>query len=124
MNEAREDVLAYSCGEDFVYYQLPQQHWKKVWSTNLLERVNVAPRDELCEADHKAPVQDRRYLHKSRGDYTPGGRGVAGAGRALAAGGPPHVLRRKHGRHPGAGGSAGPAHPRMRGATPSTRAVL
>ena len=63
-------------------------------------------------------------IFKSRGDYTPSGRGVAGAGRALAAGVPPHVLRRKHGRHPRAGGSAGPAHPRMRGATPSTRAVL
>jgi transposase-like protein len=53
---SRADVLAYSCGEDFVYYFFTQQHWKKVWSTNLLERVNVAPRDELCEADHKAPV--------------------------------------------------------------------
>jgi len=65
-NEAREDVLAYSCGEDFVYYHFPQQHWKKFWSTNLLEWVNVAPRDELCEADHKAPVQDSRYLQITR----------------------------------------------------------
>jgi len=32
MNEAREDVLA------FRHFPLP--HWKKVWSTNLLERVN------------------------------------------------------------------------------------
>jgi putative transposase len=32
MNEAREDVLAFR--------HVPQQHWKKVWSTNLLERVN------------------------------------------------------------------------------------
>jgi transposase-like protein len=32
MNEAREDVLAFR--------HFPQQHWKKVWSTNLLERVN------------------------------------------------------------------------------------
>ena len=32
MNEAREDVLAFR--------HFPAQHWKKVWSTNLLERVN------------------------------------------------------------------------------------
>ncbi len=32
MAEAREDVLAFR--------QFPQQHWKKLWSTNLLERVN------------------------------------------------------------------------------------
>jgi transposase-like protein len=31
MNEAREDVLAFR--------HFPQPHWKKVWSTNLLERV-------------------------------------------------------------------------------------
>jgi len=40
MIEAREDVLAHSCGEDFVYRHFPDQHWRKVWSTNLLERVN------------------------------------------------------------------------------------
>jgi putative transposase len=32
MAQAREDVLAFR--------HFPQQHWKKVWSTNLLERVN------------------------------------------------------------------------------------
>jgi putative transposase len=32
MHEAREDVLAFR--------HFPQQHWRKVWSTNLLERVN------------------------------------------------------------------------------------
>jgi transposase-like protein len=32
MNEAREDVLSFR--------HFPLQHWKKVWSTNLLERVN------------------------------------------------------------------------------------
>ena len=32
MNEAREDVLAFR--------HFPQQHWRKIWSTNLLERVN------------------------------------------------------------------------------------
>lgn len=32
MNEAREDVLAFR--------HFPQHHWRKVWSTKLLERVN------------------------------------------------------------------------------------
>ena len=32
MAKAREDVLAFR--------HFPSQHWKKVWSTNLLERVN------------------------------------------------------------------------------------
>ena len=37
-----------------------------------------------------------------------------------------HALRRKHGRHPKAGGSAGPANPRLRGATsrPPGRALI
>jgi putative transposase len=39
MNEAREGVLAFR--------HFPGQHWKKVWSTNLLELVNVAPRGAL-----------------------------------------------------------------------------
>ena len=40
MHEAKEDVLAHSCGEDFVYRPFPRDHWRKIWSTNLLERVN------------------------------------------------------------------------------------
>jgi putative transposase len=32
MHEAKEDVLAFR--------HFPQPHWKNVWSTNLLERVN------------------------------------------------------------------------------------
>ena len=32
MNEAREDVLAFR--------PFPKDHWRKIWSTNLLERVN------------------------------------------------------------------------------------
>jgi len=54
MNEAREDVLAFR--------HFPQPHWKKVWSTNLLERVNVAPRGALSEAAHRAPHPRRRHL--------------------------------------------------------------
>jgi len=32
MAQAKEDVLAFR--------HFPQQHWKKIWSTNLLERLN------------------------------------------------------------------------------------
>jgi putative transposase len=32
MHEAREDVLTFRT--------FPQTHWRKIWSTNLLERVN------------------------------------------------------------------------------------
>jgi putative transposase len=32
MHEAREDVLAFR--------HFPKEHWRKIWSTNLLERVN------------------------------------------------------------------------------------
>jgi putative transposase len=36
MLEAREDVLAFR--------HFPEPHWRKVWSTNLLERVNEEPK--------------------------------------------------------------------------------
>ena len=36
MHEAREYVLA--------FHHFPKEHWKKVWSTNLLERVNEEPK--------------------------------------------------------------------------------
>jgi putative transposase len=36
MHEAREDVLAFR--------HFPQPHWKKIWSTNLLEWVNEEPK--------------------------------------------------------------------------------
>ena len=47
---ARDYVLAHSCGEDFVYLDFPQEHWRKIWSTNPLERLNVAPRGALDSA--------------------------------------------------------------------------
>jgi transposase-like protein len=50
----RVDVLAFR--------HFPAQHWKKVWSTNLLERVNVAPRGALSKSDHRAPHLRRRHL--------------------------------------------------------------
>jgi putative transposase len=28
--EAHEDVLAHSCGEDFVYRHFPKDHWRKI----------------------------------------------------------------------------------------------
>jgi hypothetical protein len=78
----------------------PQPHWRKVWSTNLLERVN----EEIKRRTRVVGI-----FPNDAADHPPGGGGAAGAGRALAAGGPPHVLRREHGRHPLAGGSANPA---------------
>ncbi|MCP9911656.1 transposase [Cyanobium sp. BA20m-p-22] len=42
MDAARDDVLA------FLYF--PQEHWRKIWSTNPLERLNVAPRGALGSA--------------------------------------------------------------------------
>jgi putative transposase len=42
MASAREDVLAFR--------HFPNSHWRKLWSTNLLERVNVAPRGALGSA--------------------------------------------------------------------------
>jgi putative transposase len=42
MAKAREDVLAFR--------HFPHQRWKKIWSANLLERVNVAPRGALVSA--------------------------------------------------------------------------
>jgi hypothetical protein len=42
METTRDDVLTYSYGEDFVSRHLPQEHWRKLWSTNLLKRLNVA----------------------------------------------------------------------------------
>ncbi len=85
MHEAKEDVLAFR--------HFPKEHWKKIWSTNLLERVNVAPIGALCELPDQAPYQGRRHLPRRPRHHSPGGGGAAGATRALAAGGPPHVLR-------------------------------
>ena len=42
MLKAREDVLAF---RDF-----PAKNWRNTWSTNLLERVNVAPKRVLSSA--------------------------------------------------------------------------
>jgi putative transposase len=42
MEAARDDVLA--------ILHFPQEHWRKVWSTNPLERLNVAPRGALGSA--------------------------------------------------------------------------
>jgi transposase-like protein len=101
MASAREDVLAHSCGEDFVYRHFPVSHWRKLWSNNLLERVNVAPRGALCELPDQTPHPCRRHLPQRRRYHAPGGGGAAGAGRASAAGGPPHVLARLDGRDSG-----------------------
>jgi putative transposase len=44
MHEAKEDVLAFR--------HFPKDRWRKIWTTNLLERVNVAPRGALCKLPH------------------------------------------------------------------------
>jgi transposase-like protein len=64
MNEAREEVLAFR--------HFPAQHWKKVWSTSLLERVNVAPRGALSKAEDKAPHPRRWHLPQRCRDHPPG----------------------------------------------------
>jgi hypothetical protein len=76
MHEPREDVLTHSCGEDFVYSHVPQHHWRKIWRTNLLERVNVAPRGALCETDHQPPHPRCRHRLQRRRYHPPGGRSV------------------------------------------------
>ena len=42
MEAARDDVLA--------FLNFPQEHWRKVWSTNPLERLNVASQGALGSA--------------------------------------------------------------------------
>jgi len=95
MNEAREDVLAFR--------HFPQQHWCKVWSTNLLERVN----EEIKRRTRVVgifPNDAANGLRPTASTPAWWARCCWGS-RALAAGGPPHVLRREHGRHPGSGGT-------------------
>ena len=45
MDAARDDVLA--------FLHIPQEHWRKIWSINPLERQNVAPRGALGSAEIK-----------------------------------------------------------------------
>ena len=40
IDAARNDLLDHSYEEDFVYLHFPQEHWRKVWSNNPLQRLN------------------------------------------------------------------------------------
>jgi transposase-like protein len=54
METARDDVLA--------FLHFPQEHGRKIWSTNSLERLNVAPRGALSGAAHQTPHQRGRHF--------------------------------------------------------------
>ncbi len=84
MASAREDVLAFR--------HFPYSHWRKLWSTNLLERVN----EEI-----KRRTRDVGIFPQRRRDHALGGGRADGTGRALAAERPPHVLARLDGRESG-----------------------
>jgi transposase-like protein len=99
MEAARDDVLA--------FLHFPQEHWRKIWSTNPLERLNVAPRGALSGIAHQTPHQRGRHLPQRRGDRTIGWQPVAGAAGRMAAGAPPLLLRGHHGQDPRSGGAAG-----------------
>ena len=87
MLEAKEVVLAFR--------HFPAPHWRKI----LEHQPAGAP-----ERGGQTPHPCRRYFPQRRSHHPPGGRGAAGAGRALAARGPAHVFGREHGRHPSHGG--------------------
>jgi len=84
LHETSEDVLAFR--------PFPQGALRKIRGTNLLERLNVAPRGALSEAAHQTPHPYRRHLPQRRRDHPPGGRPAAGAAGGVAVGGPPRVL--------------------------------
>jgi transposase-like protein len=60
MLEAREDVLAFR--------HFPRPHWKKAWSTNLLERVNEEIIHAQCIPDG---MEGRSPLHAVWGRCLP-----------------------------------------------------
>jgi putative transposase len=56
MDAARDDVLA--------FLHFPQEQCRKIWSTNPLERLNVAPRGALSGAAHQtAHERGRLFLN-------------------------------------------------------------
>ena len=47
--------------EVLVFLHCLQEHWRKIWSTNPLERLNVAPRGALCDPIHQTPHHRGRH---------------------------------------------------------------
>jgi len=62
-----------------------------------------------AERGSETPYPRGGHLPQRRRNHPTGGCGIAGAGRALAAGRPSHVLSRKHGHHSSPGGTASSA---------------
>jgi putative transposase len=84
MAQAKDDVLAFRSS--------PAEHWRKIWSTNPLERLNVAPRGALSGAAHQTPHPRRRDLAQRRRHHPPGGGPAAGAAGGVAVGGAPRLF--------------------------------
>jgi putative transposase len=92
MEAARDDVLA--------FLHFPQEHWRKIWSTNPLERLNVAPRGALCQLLHQTTHQRRRHLPQRRRHHPAGRQSAAGAAGGMAARAKALLLRGDHGQDP------------------------
>ncbi len=79
LRDAKDDLLAFT--------GFPQVHWRQIWSTNPLERVNK---------EIKTPHRRRRRLPQSRGPAAPRRSGPGRAARRMGSRRPPLLLRAIH----------------------------